>query len=118
MAQSLDVVQRLLGCGILEQVLAEDEIVGGVADSVLLSVQQLARTQVIEEPNNSPVGLYTFRAHGALSSWSEIFMPPMMDASAAEAFSHLAKDPNRCLSLQQGDPRGYRAATPAQLFMQ
>jgi hypothetical protein len=64
-AQALDVGEGVERGLVVEQLLGEDQLVGGVADALLLFRQQLGRANVAERLNHLAVGKYTIRIHNA-----------------------------------------------------
>ena len=62
-AQALYVLQRVARRGVLQQIAAEDQAVGRMADAILLAPHQLARPQVVQSMDHSPIRLCTFRSH-------------------------------------------------------
>ena len=57
--------RRLVG----EEVMGEDQLIGGLANPVLLAGKQLARAEFAECGDHSFVGAYTFGCHGTSAWW-------------------------------------------------
>src|SRR5690242_19637390 len=85
MAERHDVFQPFAGLDVGRKIAGEDQVVGGVTNPLLLGLEQLARSQVLEGLHHPAVCVGTFRTHlrspversALLGTWSAFEPRPL-----------------------------------------
>ena len=60
---------RLARRSVLQQIAAKDQAVRRMTDAILLAHHQLARPQIVQSMDHSPIRLCTFRSHFGVDPW-------------------------------------------------